>query len=60
MQVFLLRRTRHAIVVKAFDINHGLRDVVFLFSFFEEPSLIDDTHLDELVDIFRRELLFGK
>ena len=53
-----LGRSGHTIEIKSFDIYHRLCEVVFLFSFFEESPFIDDSHLDELIDILGWEFLF--
>jgi hypothetical protein len=39
--------SRHSIEVKSFEIRHRFCEEVFLFSFSEESSLVDDTLLNE-------------
>ena len=44
-------------------VHHSFGDIVLLFSFLEESAVIDDAHLDELIDVFgwesfRREGFF--
>lgn len=52
--------SRHAIEIKPFLVHHSFGDVVFLFSFFKESTLVDDAHFYELIDVFRWESLWGK
>ena len=50
--VEFLATSRHTVEIETFDIDHWVSDIVFLFSFFEESSIIDDSHFFELVYIF--------
>lgn len=51
----ILATSWHTVEVETFQVDHRVGDVVFLFSFFEESSFVDDSHFLELVDVFRRE-----
>ena len=50
-----LLAARHTVEVEAFLIDHRFRDVVFLFPFFEEAAIVEDSLLDEGVDVLGRE-----
>ena len=46
----------HPVEVESFEIRHRFGDIVFFLSFFEKSTFIDDSHLNELIDIFCWEL----
>ena len=50
----------HPIKIKSLEIRHRFGEKVFLFSFFEESSLVDDPESDECICIFAWEFFLRK
>lgn len=50
----------HTIKIKSLEIRHWFCEKVFLFSFFKKSSLINNTHLYELICIFCWEFFLWK
>lgn len=55
-----LALSRHTIEIKSLEVYHRFCDIIFLLSFFKKTSFIENSHFDELIDIFCWELLFWK
>ena len=50
----------HSIEVESFEVGHGFSEEIFLFSFSEESSLVDDSELNECICIFCWEFFLWK
>ena len=55
-----LATARHSVEVETFLVDHGMGDIVFLFSFSEESSFVDDPEFYELIEILGRKFLLWK
>ena len=42
----------HTIKIKSLEVYHWFGNIIFLLSFFKKSSFINDSHLNQLIDIF--------